>query len=1096
MRSNQFIILIKFLLGLVSYLPHILYGQFEVLSVQPPQNSILATVYEEIRVTFNDPVDITGIADKVVVWGEQTGFYQEEFQLGSDHSVLTFKPLKPYKDGEKIFVVLTDNILSSTGQNLTSPFQWSFTIRVSHGVGSFERRTSFDLHGGEEPVRVIAADTDGDGYSEVVTANNASNSVTILKNEFYYWGGSYYNGKMVPVGPGPTSVAAGDLDGDGYIDLVTTNFFSNTLSILINDGSGNFNEGSIVVGERPIDVAVGDFDSDGLKDMAVLVFGRDELIILLNQGGGFSPNGLTFPAGEGPVSISCDDYDKDGDVDIFLACRGEKNLKVFENSGSGIFNVAEVISLSFAPSFIETSNLFDVMSSNIDILTLGRNSNRMTVLKPFVGGYLIIQDMSTGSMPMSAVCCDFDAGQNPGLDVVVTHFISEEIRFLQNSGYSLEDPYSFTHATGSTPMGICQVDVERDGDMDLIVTNFNEHMVTWYWNLTAGGGGRLPDTLDFGEVCVDWEKTINYPFINRFSLIINIDSVHCTNPVFTTLPFYGNTVFPGDTLIIPITFSPTETDTYYGALVVDTDNPHQDSLTVPMKGRGVLVEITAEPDTLEFGSVPPGEQLHLSLKISNGGNTGCYFRLENSMSSIFCYQYDSYTLGPQSDIEFLVTFQPAQEVDYSDHLLIISSGSACGFDTTVVGLNGTGSWNGPTITSDLKFYVTEDNDTSYIANADDPDSPILTFGFFQYPSWMSTTDMPQNEIGAYPREGHRDNHFFVWASDGFLADTQRVDVIVRPVNDLPILAMFYPATGDTVSFPDYPNTISARENEFLSFDILAYDDEDSLMDLTNLIGPGDSDFDLTGRNRGVFSWTPNFTDAGLHPVVFRAEEVYELLPLSVVDTLWINVGETLPDLYIENPPVPGSSEFHLGQSVTFYAEMGNRNAPVTDSFRAAFYRDGEEIFPDTLFPTGLDTGLTKSFRIPIQFPELGTHTITVKVDSDDEVAELNENNNEQSLTVTVIRGRMIIRPNPFTPNGDGYNDYVGFDIGQLALNQPKLQIFTFSGSLIRTFDEPSGNIFQWHGDDSRGRQCLPGVYLYILLEGGEKMETGSVVLAR
>jgi len=1097
MKVKKFIVLIQFLLGLVIYLPHILYGQFEVKSVHPPQNSITAAVFEEIRVTFSDPVDMTGIADKVVVWGEQTGVYQEEFQFGSNNSVLTFKPLKPYKDGEKIFVVLTDNISSNAGQDLTSPFQWSFKIRVSRGVSDFERRTSFDLWGGKEPVDVIAADVNGDGYPETITANNASNSVTILTNEFYFWGGSYYNGEMVPVGPGPTSVAAGDLNGDGFIDLVTTNFFSNTLSILTNDGSGNFTEGSIVVEERPIDLAVEDFNNDGHRDLALLSFGSDELIILINQGGGLFPNALTFPTGEGPISISCDDFDKDGDMDVFLACRGEESLKVFKNNGSGIFTINEVIPLNFAPSFIETSNLFDVSNGNVDILTLSRNTNSLAILEieSVTKSYQIDSVITTGSMPMSAVCTDFDASLRPGLDVIVTNFLSEEIRFYENYGFQLEEPYSFTHTTGSTPTSICQVDVDRDGDMDLMVTNLNEHTATWFRNNTPGEGFD-PDTLNFGEVCIDREKTIIYPYINQFSIIVTIDSVHCSNPVFTTPPFYGNTVFPGESLKIPVTFSPTETIWYNGALIIDTDNPHQDSLTVPMKGRGVLVEITAEPDTLEFDSVPPGEQHHLPLKISNGGNTDCYFRLENSNSTIFHYQYDSYTLGPHSDIEFLVTFEPAQEMNYTDSLLIISSGSACGFDTTVVILNGTGSWNGPTITSDLKFYVTEDNDTSYVATAEDPDSPILTFGFFQYPSWMSTAGMPQNEIGAYPREGHRDNHFFVRVSDGFLADTQRVAVIVRPVNDLPILAMLDPVSGDTVSLPEYPNTIPASENEALSFVILAYDDEDSLMDLTNIIRPGDSEFYITGRNRGLFSWTPNFTEAGTYPVVFKAVEVYELLPMSVLDTLWISVGETLPDLYIDNSPVPGSSEFHLGQSVTFYAEMGNRNAPVTDSFRAAFYRDGEEIFPDTLFPTGLDTGLTQSFRVPIQFPELGTHTITVKVDSDDEIAELNENNNEQSLTVSVTRGRMIIRPNPFTPNGDGYNDYVGFDLSQLALDQPKLQIFTFSGSLIRTFDESQGERFEWHGNDSGGRQCLPGVYLYILFEGGEKLETGSIVLAR
>ncbi len=85
------------------------------------------------------------------------------------------------------------------------------------------------------------------------------------------WDGTFQVAVEFGVGDGPTSVAIGDLDGDGNQDLVVTNYWQNTVSLLPGSGDGSF--GSVQnhqAGGGPSAVTIGDLDGDGQPDLADL----------------------------------------------------------------------------------------------------------------------------------------------------------------------------------------------------------------------------------------------------------------------------------------------------------------------------------------------------------------------------------------------------------------------------------------------------------------------------------------------------------------------------------------------------------------------------------------------------------------------------------------------------------------------------------------------------------------------------------------------------------------------------------------------------------------------------------------------------------
>jgi hypothetical protein len=83
----------------------------------------------------------------------------------------------------------------------------------------------------------------------------------------------------------PSSVATGDLNGDGDPDLAVANGFSNNVSVLLGNGDGSFQSAANYnAGVEPSSVAIGDLNGDGDPDLAVANEWSDNVSVLINIG--------------------------------------------------------------------------------------------------------------------------------------------------------------------------------------------------------------------------------------------------------------------------------------------------------------------------------------------------------------------------------------------------------------------------------------------------------------------------------------------------------------------------------------------------------------------------------------------------------------------------------------------------------------------------------------------------------------------------------------------------------------------------------------------------------------------------------------------
>ena len=164
-------------------------------------------------------------------------------------------------------------------------------------TGTFQPKVDYFTYG-SCPHSVAVGDFNGDGTLDLAVVNFGNNMVSILRGN---GNGTFQSKVDYATGTRPTYVAVGDFNGDGKLDLVVANQFSNTVSILLGNGDGTFRPKVDYVtgsyGSDAIFVAVGDLNGDGKLDLVVANQFSNTVSILLGNGDGtFQPH-VNMPPG-------------------------------------------------------------------------------------------------------------------------------------------------------------------------------------------------------------------------------------------------------------------------------------------------------------------------------------------------------------------------------------------------------------------------------------------------------------------------------------------------------------------------------------------------------------------------------------------------------------------------------------------------------------------------------------------------------------------------------------------------------------------------------------------------------------------------------
>jgi FG-GAP-like repeat/FG-GAP repeat/IPT/TIG domain len=171
-----------------------------------------------------------------------------------------------------------------------------FDVTNATSSVSFDSTNFYALLG--NPVSVAAGDFNGDGKLDLAVANvgGSVGAVSILLGNGE---GTFQPAVNYDAGSTPDSVAIGDFNGDGKLDLVVANHLGATVSVLLGNGDGTFQSAVAYPtgGANPSSVVVGDFNGDGKLDLAVADIGLNVVSVLLGKGDGIFQSAQSYTAG-------------------------------------------------------------------------------------------------------------------------------------------------------------------------------------------------------------------------------------------------------------------------------------------------------------------------------------------------------------------------------------------------------------------------------------------------------------------------------------------------------------------------------------------------------------------------------------------------------------------------------------------------------------------------------------------------------------------------------------------------------------------------------------------------------------------------------
>ncbi len=331
---------------------------------------------------------------------------------------------------------------------------------------------------------VVAADFNGDGFADVVglstvfpwEAPGASNLKSYLTTAV----GAYAAPTLTPAGTDPLYLVAADVNGDGLKDVVSASYDDGTISVFFNNAltPGTFNTPLVLNSPGASQLALADMNGDGLPDIISADFNVS--LFLQTSPGTFAAPINLFPGGANWVAVG--DLNGDGSADVALT--DNVGVKVLMHTGAAS-------TTTFAAPvtvFTQTANQNLVGANIIAIADVdGDGLNDLVITDPGPTGgaaatvNVLIQDpanhgsfraavaypIAMQDVPQSIVLADL---QGTGkLDIVIGEKQNVVVLLHDPANPGKFLPATVVAAPGAN--GIAVADINGDGKLDIVVSN-------------------------------------------------------------------------------------------------------------------------------------------------------------------------------------------------------------------------------------------------------------------------------------------------------------------------------------------------------------------------------------------------------------------------------------------------------------------------------------------------------------------------------------------------------------------------------------------------------------------------------------------------
>ncbi len=279
-----------------------------------------------------------------------------------------------------------------------------------------------------------------------------------------------FGGQFLPVvtyklGNNPVFVAAGDFNGDGIPDLVTSGQDASgepNYSILLGNGDGTFQSAHNHRGGLSRGVAVADLNKDGKLD---LIFGDGNVVVLLGKGDGTFAKKTVYAAGVITYGVATADLNGDGNVDVIIP--GGGGAYVLLGTGDGTLQAAIVCDLGLDTGAVSLADVNgdgkpDLVATDIFnyavAVALGNGDGTFQAAVSYSFGL---------TQPSGLAVADFN--HDSKLDLVVA--LGGDLAFLPGNGDGTFGPIVDSLLRTIHPFMVGVGDFNHDGRLDVAVAH-------------------------------------------------------------------------------------------------------------------------------------------------------------------------------------------------------------------------------------------------------------------------------------------------------------------------------------------------------------------------------------------------------------------------------------------------------------------------------------------------------------------------------------------------------------------------------------------------------------------------------------------------
>jgi hypothetical protein len=544
---------------------------------------------------------------------------------------------------------------------------------------------------------VAVGDFNRDGKLDLAVASQGATGVSVLLGN----GDGTFQAPVnytVPVAPDQVTVA--DLRNIGIQDLVVTNF-NDSVSVLLGNGNGTFQAAvNYPTPPGPTFIAVGDFNGDHILDILTLELSGECrcLSVLLGKGDGtFQEPAITtvLPRPAGGIGIG--DFNGDGKLDVAAAESAAYAVDIFLGNGDGTFRLDTVYPVVDGESPVTVADLRG--NGKLDLVLPGGGEGVGVLLGNGDGTFQPVVYYGTlVASANSAVAGDVNGDGKPDLVVgascINTCSLSPVEVFLGNGDGTFESPAMYPAGMENSVVALGDFNGDKMLDVAVVGSVSNDSFINDVFTLLNTGVVSFSPTTPLAfptQLVGTTSAPLSVTLTNTGSTALSISSIRINGPYqLDSSTTCGGSVAPGGNCTLAAVFKPTVPGSKSGLLAV-VDSASTKPQIIELQGVGTVVSVS--PAQLSFPPQKVGtKSTPQTVTVTNTSSTAITFSGAKITGTNWKDFSETNTCGSQigagASCAVSVTFAPSQSGTRSAVLGLKDSG---GGSPQTVPLAGTGT---------------------------------------------------------------------------------------------------------------------------------------------------------------------------------------------------------------------------------------------------------------------------------------------------------------------------------------------------------------------------------------------------------------------